>query len=92
METLTKLNENEILGLLRTDKGGVSVVFNKKDGSKREMLCTLIESNIPADKQPKTDTEKEVSSTVGSAVRVFDIDKQEWRSFRWDSVISVNGI
>ena len=63
------------------------VVFTKKDGSQREMRCTLAESRIPADKQPKT--ESEGSEVAGSALRVFDTEKQEWRSFRWDTIKEV---
>jgi hypothetical protein len=65
----------------------VCVTFTKKDGTDREMQCTLSESLIPADKQPVA---KETNSqTSGSAVRVFDTTIQEWRSFRWDSIKSV---
>lgn len=74
---------------LRTDV--VTVNFTKADGSERKMLCTLVESKIPTDKRPKT-TETQSSSTVGSSVRVFDTEKQEWRSFRFESVISVDGV
>ena len=85
----TAINESETLEQLRNNENGVEVLFIKKDGSQRTMLCTLSESKIPADKQPKSETQ---SSTVGSAVRVFDLEKNEWRSFRWDSVKSVNGV
>jgi len=61
------------------------VTFTKKDGTERDMLCTLVESRIPREKQPKTS-----GSSSGSAVRVFDTEKQEWRSFRWDSVKKVS--
>ncbi len=64
------------------------IVFTKKDGTEREMRCTLVESKIPTDKQPKTQSEG--SQTAGSTVRVFDTEKQEWRSFRWDSVKKVS--
>jgi hypothetical protein len=79
------------LGLLHDEnlKSGVRVTFTKKDGSERKMQCTLIESKIPADKRPKGTSESENTSTVGSAVRVFDTEVGEWRSFRWDSVIKV---
>lgn len=79
------------LGLLHDEnlKSGVCVTFTKKDGSERKMQCTLIESKIPTDKRPKSTNESENSSTVGSAVRVFDTEVGEWRSFRWDSVIKV---
>ena len=76
-------------GLLRdSNTKDLCIVFTKKDGTEREMRCTLVESKIPEDKRPK---EKESGSqTSGSAVRVFDTDKQEWRSFRWDSVTKVS--
>jgi hypothetical protein len=79
------------LGLLHDEnlKSGVRITFTKKDGSERKMQCTLIESKIPTDKRPKGTSESENTSTVGSAVRVFDTEIGEWRSFRWDSVTKV---
>lgn len=65
------------------------VVFTKKDGTDREMFCTLSESRIPKDKQPKTDSGKVARSFSDDALRVFDTEIQEWRSFRWDSVKEV---
>ena len=62
------------------------VTFTKKDGTEREMYCTLAESKIPVDKRPKEAT----TSTGGSALRVFDTVTNEWRSFRWDSIKNVN--
>ena len=79
------------LGILYDDKTkDLCVTFTKKDGTLRDMRCTLCEGRIPADKRPKGTNESETSSTVGSAVRVFDTEKQEWRSFRWDSVTKVS--
>lgn len=76
-------------GLLRDPNAkDLCIVFTKKDGTEREMRCTLVESKIPQDKQPKT--QEGSSQTSGSAVRVFDLEKQEWRSFRWDSVKKVS--
>jgi hypothetical protein len=67
-------------GLLRDEK--VTIVFTKKDGTERKMVCTLAESKIPSEKSPKN------TGKTGSddAIAVFDLDKTEWRSFRWDSV------
>ena len=79
-------NHDQILNLLRTDQA--TITFTKADGSERKMVCTLVESKIPADKRPKSKEGEESSSIVGSAVRVFDLEKGEWRSFRFDSVIS----
>jgi hypothetical protein len=67
-------------GLLRSEK--VRVTFTKKDGTDREMLCTLMSDKIPSEKAPKN-TGKSGSD---DAIAVFDLDKTEWRSFRWDSV------
>ena len=75
--------KQNVLQKLRTDD--VTVRFTKVDGSERTMRCTLSEVHIPSDKQPKT---KESGSPAGSALRVFDLDKGEWRSFRLESLIS----
>lgn len=63
----------------------VSITFLKKDGTERSMLCTLSESEIPKEKMPKG-VERNKSE---EALPVFDLDKQEWRSFRWDSVKTI---
>jgi hypothetical protein len=79
--------QEHVLQNLRTNEQGIRIVFTKKDGTERAMLCTLSETKIPQDKQPKTQTTS--SQTAGSALRVFDLEKAEWRSFRWDSVTSL---
>lgn len=61
------------------------ITFTKADGTDRELFCTLAESAIPADKVPKG-TGRETSDATQ---RVFDVEKQEWRSFKWESVKSV---
>lgn len=83
-----KQAQDYVLKHLRTDEQGVLVSFTKKDGSQRKMHCTLVEGKIPQDKRPKTETA--VSQTSGSAVRVFDTEVNDWRSFRWDSVTKVS--
>lgn len=84
--------KNWLRGLLHDEQAkDLCVVFTKKDGTERAMRCTLAESKIPAEKQPKSQTSD--SETAGQrnegSVRVFDTEKQEWRSFRWDSVREV---
>jgi hypothetical protein len=76
------------LGVLHDDNiKDLCVTFTKKDGTERAMRCTLIEGRIPTDKAPKN--ESTTGTNSGSAVRVFDTEKSEWRSFRWDSVTKV---
>ena len=79
-------------GLLHDDQAkDLCVVFTKKDGTERAMRCTLSESRIPSEKQPKSQASDSTTTGQGndSAIRVFDTEKQEWRSFRWDTVKEV---
>ena len=64
----------------------VNVVFTKADGSERTMNCTLKLENIPEDQHPKSAVKSE-----SDQIRVFDTDIQEWRSFNFSSVKTVNG-
>jgi hypothetical protein len=77
-----------LMGVLHDDNTkDLCVTFTKKDGTERNLFCTLVQSKIPTEKQPKS--QEADSTTSGSAVRVFDTEKLEWRSFRWDSVKKV---
>lgn len=60
----------------------VDLTFRKKDDTIREMKCTLIESMLPVIEK-KTDKVRKVNNDVLS---VFDLEKNEWRSFRYDSI------
>lgn len=62
-------------------KGPVTVLFEKADGTERQMLCTLNESVVPETKNSGRKTNEEVRT-------VFDLDLNQWRSFRYDRVIS----
>jgi len=65
--------------------GPVTVKFKKSNGEEREMKCTLNEG-ILLPYQSKTENTKKYNPEV---LPVWDIDKGEWRSFRYDSIISV---
>ena len=69
----------------------VSVTFTKKDGTERVMNCTLQEDLIPAKVVSESaNTANVVVRTVNDdVVPVYDIDAKGWRSFRWDSVKSI---
>ena len=75
-------------------KSTIKVTFVKADGTDREMLCTLNWDFIPSaaiitlatvsvdgivkkSKKPRKEPDPH-------SLRVFDLDKQEWRSFRFD--------
>ena len=63
----------------------MTVFFTKKDGTERKLRCTLAESKIPQEKLPKNSGK----SKSGDALSVFDVEKDAWRSFRWDSVTKI---
>lgn len=62
----------------------VTLSFTKKDGTERVMKCTRNLNLIPTEFQPKSETKNE--SETGDNIRVFDIEKQGWRSFNFSSV------
>lgn len=72
-------------------KSSITVTFTKADGTTREMRCTLNWEIIPEDKAPKPASvdgivreSKQRKEPDPHSLRVFDMDKQEWRSFRFD--------
>lgn len=68
--------------------GAATVKFTKMDGTDRVMHCTIAPHMIPEDKQPKGTLLTEVPQNM-SVLRVFDLDVNDWRSFRVDSVKEV---
>ena len=81
-------------------KSTVTVTFVKADGTDREMLCTLNWDHIPTDKAPQSTHTVSIDGIVKESkkprklpdphsLRVFDLEKQEWRSFRFDRLKKV---
>lgn len=77
-------SRNWLKGVLR--EGEAVIVFTKSDGTERTMKCTLSETKIPQEFAPKGANRAKNDETLA----VFDLENQGWRSFRWDSVKSVN--
>lgn len=78
-----------VRSLLQTQT--ITVTFVKADGSVRDMQCTLNWDLIPTDKhpgQPPVDgivrESRQRKEPDPHSLRVFDTEKQEWRSFRFD--------
>lgn len=72
----------------KLSEGFVTITFTKVDGSERVMHCTTNPGLIPPKAQPigklkvKEQTEEKV-------IRVYDVQANGWRSFRFDSVKDV---
>lgn len=81
MQILMQQNIRSSLG-----SGIVKVVFEKSNGEMRTMYATLKSNYLPE----QTDIEETIAKRNKSteAIAVWDIEKEAWRSFRWDSIKS----
>ena len=67
--------------------GPVTVVFTKKDGTERTMLCTTKTELVPQiEESPEPKREKKTNDDV---MPVYDLESKAWKSFRWDSIKQV---
>jgi hypothetical protein len=80
-----------VKGLLVTSK--ITVQFTKADGTVRDMQCTLNPEHLPdlVTTGPVdgivVESAKPRKAPDPHSLRVFDVDKQEWRSFRFDRLL-----
>jgi len=63
------------------------IEFTKKDGTVRKMRCTLDEQYVPKATKEEPLSQKKVRAVNEEVQVVWDLDKEAWRSFRWDSVV-----
>ena len=90
-----------VRGLLTNSE--VTVTFTKADGTDRDMLCTLDHSRIPVRPVAPTTSTAPVDGIIRESrkpkkapdphsIRVFDLEKQEWRSFRFERLKKVTAV
>ena len=86
-----------VRGLLQNS--AINVTFTKADGTDRDMLCTLDHSRIPVSvvKPLSVDgivreSRKPKKEPDPHSIRVFDLEKQEWRSFRFERLKKVTAV
>lgn len=70
-----------IKGVLITSD--TTITFTKKDGSERVMRCTLRPDKLPVQEVKENANPRKQSDT---AMAVYDLDAQGWRSFTIRSV------
>lgn len=80
-------SRNEVIDLLQ--KNVCVVNFTKRDGSSREMKCTLLGEYLP--QQLDVEEYGQAKSTKNNANNVvaFDIDTQGWRTFNINRLNSI---
>jgi len=66
----------------------VRVVFKKVNGEIRDMMCTTSSEHIPQTPVVEGQTPKKPRKENNEICKVFDVNKQEWRSFRYDHIIN----
>jgi hypothetical protein len=71
------MNRDEMINVLKN--GNVDIEFVKANGEYRQMLATLREDLLPATKG----TGKAINPDV---ITVLDLDNNEWRAIRVDSI------
>lgn len=77
-------NSISLLKLIKKSNN-VTILFTKKDGNLRLMRCTLDFNKIPSEFRPKEyNIEQELKLIKQNILRVFDIEKQGWRSIPID--------
>lgn len=74
------MNKQEVVALLKTNV--CKVVFEKADKSVREMICTLKDEHIKIESAGRSVPANDL------VVTVWDMEKDEWRAFRMDRLIS----
>lgn len=70
--------------------GIISVVFEKADGTIREMNCTLSPSEMPPQLLTEVQNAAKVRTENPDLLAVWDVDANGWRSFNVSKVRSVN--
>lgn len=78
------METNKILNDLKSNI--CEVLFKKVDGTERVMVCTLHESYLP--KQIELEESIQNVTSPLKSVSVWDIEKNGWRAFKTDSIMS----
>jgi hypothetical protein len=90
-EEKKKFSREEIAGHFSSAKK-VKVVFEKKDGTIRTMLCTRDPETIPEEFRPqdKDETDRPGRPTPDHLFAAFDTEANGWRSITVDKIISID--
>lgn len=89
MENIS-VDTNNLRQLLRNSLQvtNVYVTFLKKDNTERIMQCTTDFAVIPKESQPAAIEGSIVVDPNYELFKVFDLEKNAWRSFNFEQVIS----
>ena len=77
----------EVIELL--EKYTALVKFKKLNGEMREMNCTLVKDIIPSATKSDQLSQKKIRNLNEEVLAVWDIEKEGWRSFRIENIVSI---
>ena len=81
-------NRSTLLEILNAREA--TVKFKKLDGANRTMRCTLSAAVLPQTIRKVYEAKMKTANTEEeNTLTVFDLDEQDWRSFRIDRIIEV---
>lgn len=80
------MDQSKVLNMLKAET--IQIEFTKANGEMRQMKATLNESVLP---EVVAIEEKATRVKSEAALAVWDTEAKGWRSFRWDSLKTVNG-
>lgn len=82
------MNKREMMNALQS--GICEVEFTKVNGETRIMKCTLDPSIIPVATKEDPLSQKKVRSVSDEVLPVWDVEREQWRSFRVENVTRFN--
>lgn len=68
----------------------VTITFKKLNGDIRNMECTLAESYLPVANKNDKMSQRKIREISPEVLCVWDINKNDWRSMRWDNIMEVS--
>ena len=89
---MLQITKQELVDKLQIES--VEVKFIKADGSERIMNCTQKINLIPTEYHPKQNkvaqTDENGNVLSSDNITVWDLDKEGWRMFNFNKLLSVN--
>lgn len=83
---ITNLTRDEMI--IELQQRECRVIFTKVNGEERNMVCTLMEDVLPAAKKDDPLTQKKVRAVNDKTIVAWDVNKDAFRSFRVENVVS----
>ena len=85
-EYMTDVDGDTLVQWLQT--AVLTVSFDKVNGDRRDMTCTLDRRYLPSDQQ----ADAVVAKPTKASLAVWDLNANGWRSFRLDRIINIQEV